>query len=153
MTIYLDTSAAAKLLVEESESTGLAAFLDSLDAKEHIISSALLETELRRFGTRLDLPQSAVTAVLSRVGLVEPDRSLFYEAGLLPGVTSAASTHCTWPRRFAWTLPRWWRTTVDSWRLRAVWGWTRCPRELTTRSRSAPDGADGDFGRRTSALT
>ncbi len=85
MTIYLDTSAAAKLLVEESESAGLAAFLDSLEAEEHIMSSALLETELRRFGTRLDLPQSAVTDLLTRVGLVEPDRSLFYEAGLLPG--------------------------------------------------------------------
>ena len=85
MTIYLDTSAAAKLLVEESESAGLAAYLDGLEDEEQIVSSALLETELRRFGTRLDLPQPAVTDVLARVGLVEPDRSLFYEAGLLPG--------------------------------------------------------------------
>jgi predicted nucleic acid-binding protein len=85
VTIYLDTSAAAKLLVEESESSRLAAFLDGIEAEEHIMSSALLETELRRFGTRIDLPQSAVTDLLTRVGLVEPDRSLFYEAGLLPG--------------------------------------------------------------------
>ena len=85
MTIYLDTSAAAKLLVEESESSRLAAFLDGIEAGEDIMSSALLETELRRFGTRIDLPQSAVTDLLTRVGLVEPDRSLFYEAGLLPG--------------------------------------------------------------------
>jgi predicted nucleic acid-binding protein len=85
VTIYLDTSAAAKLLVEESESSRLAAFLDGIEAEEHIMSSALLETELRRFGTRMDLPQSAVTDLLTRVGLVEPDRSLFYEAGLLPG--------------------------------------------------------------------
>ena len=85
MTIYLDTSAAAKLLVEESESSRLAAFLDGIEAEEDIMSSALLETELRRFGTRIDLPQSAVTDLLTRVGLVEPDRSLFYEAGLLPG--------------------------------------------------------------------
>lgn len=85
MTVYLDTSAAAKLMVEESESTRLAAFLDDLDAGEDILSSALLETELRRFATRLDLDQSAVTDLLGRVGLVEPDRSLFHEAGLLPG--------------------------------------------------------------------
>jgi len=85
VTIYLDTSAAAKLLVEESESSRLAAFLDGIEAGEDIMSSALLETELRRFGTRIDLPQSAVTDLLTRVGLVEPDRSLFYEAGLLPG--------------------------------------------------------------------
>jgi len=85
VTIYLDTSAAAKLLVEESESSRLAAFLDGIEAEEDIMSSALLETELRRFGTRIDLPQSAVTDLLTRVGLVEPDRSLFYEAGLLPG--------------------------------------------------------------------
>lgn len=85
MTVYLDTSAAAKLMVEESESARLAAFLDDLDAGEDILSSALLETELRRFATRLDLDQSAVTDLLGRVGLVEPDRSLFHEAGLLPG--------------------------------------------------------------------
>ncbi|HEY5847943.1 MAG TPA: type II toxin-antitoxin system VapC family toxin [Microlunatus sp.] len=85
MTIYLDTSAAAKLLVEEPESAGLAAFLDSLETEEHIMSSSLLETELRRLGTRLVVPQSAVTDLLARIGLIEPDRSLFYEAGLLPG--------------------------------------------------------------------
>lgn len=83
--MYLDTSAAAKLMVEESESARLAASLDDLDAGEDILSSALLETELRRFATRLDLDQSAVTDLLGRVGLVEPDRSLFHEAGLLPG--------------------------------------------------------------------
>lgn len=85
MTLYLDTSAAAKLVVEEPESARLAAFLDALDAGEDIVSSALLETELRRFAARLDLAQSAVSDLLGRVGLVEPDRSLFYEAGLLPG--------------------------------------------------------------------
>lgn len=84
MTVYLDTSAAAKLLVEEPESAGLAHYLDGLDAQENIMSSALLETELRRVGTRIDIPQSAVTELLARVGLIEPDRSLYLEAGLLP---------------------------------------------------------------------
>jgi predicted nucleic acid-binding protein len=85
VTVYLDTSAAAKLLVEEPESAELSAYLDELDADEQILSTALLETELRRFGVRLNLAQVAVTELLARVGLVEPNRSVFYEAGLLPG--------------------------------------------------------------------
>jgi predicted nucleic acid-binding protein len=85
VTVYVDTSAAAKLLVEEPESARLASYLDGLEAQEDIMSSGLLETELRRFGTRVDIPQSAVTEVLARVGLIEPDRSMFLEAALLPG--------------------------------------------------------------------
>lgn len=34
---------------------------------------------------RLGLHQGLVTDVLMRVALVDPDRSLFHEAGLLPG--------------------------------------------------------------------
>jgi predicted nucleic acid-binding protein len=85
VTVYLDTSAAAKLLVAEPESARLASYLDGLEAQEDIMSSGLLETELGRFGTRVDIPQSAVTEVLARVGLIEPDRSMFLEAALLPG--------------------------------------------------------------------
>lgn len=85
MTVYLDTSAAAKLLVEEPESAAAARFLDALDPEVYLLSSAILETELRRLAVREDLPQAAVSAVLSRIALVEPGRSLFYEAGLLPG--------------------------------------------------------------------
>lgn len=87
MTVYLDTSAAAKLLVEEQESDALADYLDGLEAQEDLVSSALLETELRRVAVREDLLQASVSEVLARVGLVEPGRSLFYEAGLLPGGT------------------------------------------------------------------
>ena len=89
MSHYLDTSAAAKLLVEEDESAALAGFLDSLPypagAGERLVSSALLETELRRLAVREDLAQGAVSEVLERVALVEPDRSILHEAGLLPG--------------------------------------------------------------------
>jgi predicted nucleic acid-binding protein len=87
VTVYLDTSAAAKLLVEEQESDALADYLDGLEAQEDLASSALLETELRRVATRADLSQASVSEVLARVALVEPGRSLFYEAGLLPGAT------------------------------------------------------------------
>lgn len=85
MTLYLDTSAAAKLLVDETESVALAAYLDGVRESDDLLSSALLETELRRLAIRLDLAQSDVTDLLARVDLVDPPRSLFHQAGLLPG--------------------------------------------------------------------
>jgi len=85
VSLYLDTSAAAKLLVDEAESEALAAYLDGIGGDEDLVSSALLETELRRLAVRLELDQSVVTDLLARVDLVDPPRSLFHEAGLLPG--------------------------------------------------------------------
>ncbi|MGH3924628.1 MAG: PIN domain-containing protein, partial [Pseudonocardiaceae bacterium] len=86
MTLYVETSAAAKLLVEESDSGRLAARLDSaVNSADALLSSMLLETELRRFAVRVDLAQIAVTRLLERFDLVETDRSLYREAGLLPG--------------------------------------------------------------------
>lgn len=85
MTSYLDTSAAAKLLVDEADSEAVAAYLDDVAERETVVSSALLETELRRLVVREDLPQEAVTQLLQRVDIVAPSRSLFHQAGLLPG--------------------------------------------------------------------
>ena len=85
MTLYLDASAAAKLLVDEVESDALVAFLDETVDVQELFSSAVLETELRRLAVRLELDQSAVTDLLARVDLVDPPRSVFHEAGLLPG--------------------------------------------------------------------
>lgn len=83
---YVETSAAAKLIVEEPSSRELAAHLDRAAADEDTLtSSMLLETELRRLGVRLDLPQKAITQVLDRIDLVEPDRTVHREAGLLSG--------------------------------------------------------------------
>lgn len=87
MNVYLDTSAATKLLVNEPESDAVAGYLDGLATDEDLVSSALMETELRRVAVREDLTQESVSAILARVGLVEPTRSLFHEAGLLPGAT------------------------------------------------------------------
>jgi hypothetical protein len=53
VTRYLDTSAAAKLLVEEDESDALVAYLDRTVDGQDLISSALLETELRRLAIRI----------------------------------------------------------------------------------------------------
>jgi uncharacterized protein len=85
VTVYLDTSAAAKLLVTEQESDVLTAYLANQESADRPASSMLLETELRRFALRIGLAQSAVSDVLARIDLVEPDRSLFTEAGLIPG--------------------------------------------------------------------
>jgi predicted nucleic acid-binding protein len=84
--LYIETSAAAKLLVDEPASGRLAARLDeAVDADDAVLSSTLLETELRRLAVRVDLAQTAVTHLLDRIDLVEIDRSLYREAGLLPG--------------------------------------------------------------------
>jgi predicted nucleic acid-binding protein len=83
--LYIETSAAAKLLVDEPASNRLAARLVRALAQDDSLSSRLLETELRRLAIRVDLAQSAVTGLLQRIDLVEADRSLYQEAGLLPG--------------------------------------------------------------------
>lgn len=85
MTLYVDTSAAVKLIVDEAESAALATYLDRAVEEHGLVSSVLLETELRRLAVRLNLDQSAVSDLLARVDLVDPPRSLFHEAGLLPG--------------------------------------------------------------------
>ncbi len=83
MIVYVETSAAAKLLLHEAESPRLREHLDALT--DPPVSCLLLETELRRLAPRHDVPQSAVTAVLERFVLVDVDRTVFREAGLLPG--------------------------------------------------------------------
>jgi predicted nucleic acid-binding protein len=83
---YIDTSAAAKLIIDEPESAPLAGYLDGLAAEETpIASSMLLETELRRIAVRDDFEQAWVSAVLARFDLYESPRSRYHEAGLLPG--------------------------------------------------------------------
>ncbi len=83
---YLGTSAAAKLLVDEPESDALATFLErAVGGGDAVGSSRLLETELRRLGVRLSIPQEHVTLVLERLDLLMPDDEVFRTAGLLPG--------------------------------------------------------------------
>lgn len=78
---YLDTSAAAKLLVTERESAALADWLDRPTLRP--MATLLLETELRRLAVRLDLRQQAVTAVLEGVELYALPDTGFREAGLM----------------------------------------------------------------------
>lgn len=83
---YVDASAAAKLLIEEPESDTLATFLERAVADgDDVGSSRLLETELRRLGIRLSVPQENITLVLERLDLLLPDSHVFRTAGVLPG--------------------------------------------------------------------
>ncbi len=86
MRAYLDASAAAKLIRTEPESDALAAFLEGQTEVLGIVSSMLLETELRRIAVRERAPQTAVTEVLQRISLVEPERAHFHAAGVFPEV-------------------------------------------------------------------
>lgn len=81
---YLDTSAAAKLLVDESESEALAGALRRRGPV--LVACLLLETELRRMAAREPaLTQHAVSDLLRGVDLYELPPPLFTEAGLLTG--------------------------------------------------------------------
>ena len=79
---YLDSSAAAKLLVTERESGALADWLDQSDVRP--MATLLLETELRRLAVRLDVSQQAVTGVLEGIELYALPDTAFREAGLMP---------------------------------------------------------------------
>jgi uncharacterized protein len=79
---YLDTSAAAKLLVAEPESVALAHWLDQPDLRP--VATLLLETELRRLAVRLGLSQHAVSEVLAGVELYALADTAYREAGTMP---------------------------------------------------------------------
>ena len=86
MIAYIESSAAAKLLVSEAPSAPLADYLDELAANvSGVMSCVLLETELRRLAVRENLPQLGVSALLDRLDVIDLDRQLYREAGLLPG--------------------------------------------------------------------
>ena len=80
--VYVDTSAFAALLIEQAQSSALLEWLDT--AQTDLVSSDLLETELRRVAVREDLDQQDVTALLDGVGLAALDRAVFRSAGVLP---------------------------------------------------------------------
>lgn len=79
--IYLDTSAAVKLLSDEQESDELRGYLDEGPI---LFSSDLLETELRRIGIRHDIDQVLITTILDGVTLTPLTRNQFREARLYP---------------------------------------------------------------------
>lgn len=82
---YFDTSAALKLILVEVESRALIAAI--ADHRPRLVSSFLLETEMRRASQRQNvITQRRVTSVLDRFDLYAVRPAIFTQAGLLPGV-------------------------------------------------------------------
>ena len=80
--VYVDTSALGALLIEQPESNALVEWLDQ--TTDLLVSSDLLETELRRIAVREGIDQGAATRILDGVGLAALDRAVYRGAGLLP---------------------------------------------------------------------
>ena len=80
--VYADTSALGALLVAQAETRALVDWLDREPAR--LVSSDLLETELRRMAVREERDQSKVSAILDGVSLVALDRATYRSAGFLP---------------------------------------------------------------------
>lgn len=80
--VYVDASALGALLIAQPESEALVEWLDQADAT--LVSSDLLETELRRMAVREGRGQVEVSAILDGVSLALLDRATYRSAGLLP---------------------------------------------------------------------
>ena len=80
--MYVDTSALGALLVERLESDALEGWLDQ--TSDMLVSSDLLEVELRRLAVREGIDQTDVTRLLDGVSLAALDRAVYRSAGLLP---------------------------------------------------------------------
>ena len=72
--VYADTSALGALVVPQAETPVMLEWLDGSDAR--LISSDLLETELRRMAVREGRDQAKVSAILDGVSLVALDRAI-----------------------------------------------------------------------------
>ena len=98
MIVYVDTSAAMKLLIEESESAALADYLEEARGfrSDTLVASLLLHTELHCAANRRQpgIDRDAVAGVLSAVSLVDVESGDLTTAPLLPGrLCSADAIH------------------------------------------------------------
>jgi predicted nucleic acid-binding protein len=95
--IYVDTSAAMKLVVEEAESAALADFLETArQGPDRLVASLLLHTELHCAANRRpeNIRHETVADVLSAMALVDLESGDLTTAPLLPGrLRSADAIH------------------------------------------------------------
>ncbi len=83
MLVYVDTSAALKLLIEEPETSELAGYLDSLDkTRNTIVSSTLMYAELHCACQRRasSMEPVAVDRILAAMDLVDIERADLWRA-------------------------------------------------------------------------
>ena len=86
MIVYVETSAAAKLLKREPESAIVREYIAQLVDDEHlVVTGRILETELRRVATRQGIDQEKATAVLELLDVLDHDRPQFRQAGTVGG--------------------------------------------------------------------
>lgn len=98
MIVYVDTSAAMKLLVEETESEALADYLEEVrsTASDTLVASLLLHTELHCAANQhtADIDSGEVADVLSTLALIDVESGDLVTAPLLPGrLRSADAIH------------------------------------------------------------
>jgi len=83
--IYLDTSAAIPLIRDEESTPQVQEYLQHLRTDQHyVISGRIIETEMRRAATRLDIDQFDVSAVLGGIEIIEITPAIFRAAGQTP---------------------------------------------------------------------
>jgi len=92
-TVYLDTSAAMKLVVQESETDAL--LTELAGSTPRLVASWLLHTELHCAAGRhpVDVPLGEVTAVLSTVSLFDITRGDLLAAGTHTPLRSNEAIH------------------------------------------------------------
>ena len=95
MIIYVDTSAALKLVIAEAESAAVAEYLTrTVTDGNHLVASMLLYTELHCAAHRRGLPSDVINTLLRGINLVDVSRSdLMYAAALPGGLRSADAIH------------------------------------------------------------
>ena len=81
MAIYVDTSAAVKLLVREAETSALRRWLR--DGERDLVSSDLLRTELSRVALRLGDGTRRAEAILAGITVLPVTTTTFEAAGAL----------------------------------------------------------------------
>lgn len=95
MIIYVDTSAALKLVLEETESAAVAEYLSTAaHGGNHLVASMLLHTELHCASKRRGLSPELINTVLAGFNLVDLARSDLLYAAAMPGkLRSADAIH------------------------------------------------------------
>lgn len=85
MSVYVDTSALGRSLLDEPEKPAIERTLDTF---ERFVSSSMLRTELRRLGFRRDM-LDRVDALLAGVSLIKVDHAILTEAETIAPATLA----------------------------------------------------------------
>ena len=118
--VYVDTSALGALLIEQPESDALVEWLDQ--TADVLVSSDLLETELRRIAVREGIDQGVVARILDGGGLAARDRAVYRARLCCPCHTCGLSMRCTSKRRCDSMPLRFSPTTTGSVRRPGPWG-------------------------------